>query len=329
MSLKDNFWLRRAITFGVCAVSLFVLGLALAPLERPAWREVRSFQPELNLDKLEGALGQGLVLGLLGGFRTIIADMVFIRMNGYWEDKDREKTEALINLATAIDPRPMFFWLNGSRIMAYDIPIWRIREHGDTSDVPEAIQKQIYKEQAERGLALVDAAAAYHGGDYRIPLEKAQIYNNKLKDPETAAEYYLKAYESEDGPYYAARIYAELLRQAGREQEAYDFYRKHYAEVPDDDPRAMKDIVLERIREIEEDTNMPLPARFPSQPGELGSANRYLPFGAGMGGDMQQPSLLSPEYQMMQEEMGHDHSGHDHDHHDHDHSGHDHSDHDH
>lgn len=271
MDFKRNIWLQRAYTFTVCVCALLVIGLIVSPLQRKAWGEVRALQPELNLREVEGALGQGLVIGLLGGFRTIIADMVFIRANVYWEKKDREKTEALINLTTAIDPRPMFFWLNGSRIMAYDIPIWRIREAGGLDDVPRGVQDEIYKEQAQRGIDFIDRAGKYHPGDYRVPLEKAQIYNNKLKDPEKAAEYFLQAYHSEDGPYYTARIYAELLRQMNRKQEAYDFYRQLYNDLPDD-PQANKPVVLERIRELEDQLNTPAMQRLPAQPGE-----RYLP----------------------------------------------------
>ncbi len=272
MDLKRNIWVRRALTCVVCVCVLLIVGLIVSPLQRSAWGQVRSLQPELNLKKVEGALGQGLVVGLLGGFRTIIADMVFIRANVYWEKKDREKTEALINLTTAIDPRPMFFWLNGSRIMAYDIPIWRIREAGGLDEVPKSVQDQIYKEQAERGIDLIDSAGQYHPGDYRVPLEKAQIYNNKLKDKEKAAEYFLKAYHAEDGPYYTARIYAELLRQMDRQQEAYDFYRELYRDLPDDDMRANKPVILERIRELEKELNTPAVQRLPAQTGE-----RYLP----------------------------------------------------
>ena len=91
MDFKRNIWLQRAYTFVVCVCALLLIGLIVSPLQRKAWGEVRSLQPELNLREVEGALGQGLVIGLLGGFRTIIADMVFIRANVYWEKKDREK----------------------------------------------------------------------------------------------------------------------------------------------------------------------------------------------------------------------------------------------
>ncbi|MGE9294458.1 MAG: tetratricopeptide repeat protein [Puniceicoccales bacterium] len=272
MDFKRNIWLQRVLTLAVCVCVLVIAGLALSPLQRKAWGDVRSLQPELNLKGVEGALGQGLVVGLLGGFRTIIADMVFIRANVYWEKKDRAKTEALINLTTSIDPRPMFFWVNGARIMAYDIPIWRIREAGGLDTVPKSIQTQIYQEQAQRGLDLMDKAAEYFPGNHKIPLEKAQIYNNKLNDKEKAAEYFLKAYETEGGPYFAARIHAELLRQLDRKEEAYNFYRKLYAELPDDDPMANKPVILERIRELEKELDTPALQRLPAQPQE-----KFLP----------------------------------------------------
>lgn len=315
MDLKRNIWVRRTVTLLACFCTLLVVGLVLSPLQRHAWGEVRSIQPELNLKEVEGALGQGLVIGLLGGFRTIIADMVFIRANVYWEKKDREKTEALINLTTAIDPRPMFFWLNGSRIMAYDIPIWRINEAGGLDAVPKSVQDQIYNEQAQRGIDFIDRAGKYFPGDYRIPLEKAQIYNNKMKDKEKAAEYFLKAYRTEDGPYYTARIYAELLRQMKRDQEAYDFYRQLYAELPDDDMRANKPVVLERIRELENELNVPAVQRLPAQENErylTGYMQDELPVGVQtpLGNTQVYPGEMYPEPMPPSPSDGHDGHGH-------------------
>ncbi|MEM8549291.1 MAG: tetratricopeptide repeat protein [Verrucomicrobiota bacterium] len=259
---------KRFLTTGVSLVVLLVAGVVLSVLQEPAWKDVRQHQPELNLKQVEGALGQGLMIGLLGGFRTIIADLVFIQVNSTWERKERIETEALIRLTTAIDPRPMFFWLNGSRMIAYDMPVWRIREAGGFDVVPQSIQDRIMAEQAERGLDYINEAKAYHPNDYRIPLENGQVIYNKIKDTERALPFYLEAYRSEYGPDFAGRIYAELLRQLNRDEEAYAFYRQHLSELPEETPLPRRNVVVERIRELEEELNLPALKRLPPQPGE-------------------------------------------------------------
>lgn len=265
---SDTGWRRKAKACAVATALLFATGVVTSVVERPVWQQVKATQPELNLSEIEGALGQGLVLGLFGGFRTIIADFLFIRANTYWEKRDRPNTETLLNLVTAVDPHPMFFWLNGARMMAYDMPAWEVRERGGFGNIPESVKQRIFADYAQLGLNYIDKAARFHPNDYRIPLEKAQIHVNRLEDPEGAARYYKEVTGMDNAPFFANRIYAEMLKRAGRNQEAYDYLRTLYPTLPEDNPMAARDVVLDRMRELEDQLDMPALRRFPTQPGE-------------------------------------------------------------
>ncbi|WP_309384554.1 tetratricopeptide repeat protein [Cerasicoccus frondis] len=266
---------RALITF----TALFLVGLVCTPLQKRAWGEVKTFQPELNLKDVESALGQGMVIGLLGGFRTLLADFVYLRANYYWEKYDRPNTEALLALTTSIDPRPMYFWLNGARIISYDIPVWRIREKGAWEDVPEFYRNEIYREQVERAMDMLDRAEKFHPDDMRVPLEKARIYYDKIQDYDKAAENYKRAIEMPDAPYYAHRIYANALDKAGRPREAYNFLKKRYLTMDRTHYSAMPAVVLERIRELEERLDIPMFERLPTQPEEETEQFNLTPFG--------------------------------------------------
>ncbi|HEY0946391.1 MAG TPA: hypothetical protein VGD81_14030, partial [Opitutaceae bacterium] len=73
-------------------------------------------------------------------------------------------------------------------------------------------------------------------------------------------------------PYYAARIHAELLRRMGRKREAYDWLVRLYPTLPrsrDGAPAsaamleaAMPGVVLQRIRELEQELGVPEAQRF-------------------------------------------------------------------
>ena len=52
-----------------------------------------------------------------------------------------------------------------------------------------------------------------------------QIYLNRLKDLEQAAAWFLSASQQEDAPFFAARIYAELLRRMNQPQAAYAYLK--------------------------------------------------------------------------------------------------------
>ena len=58
---------RPALNGCVVAAVLTAAGFVLRAFEQPAWDVVRSQQPALKLESLQGALGQGVTVGLLHG----------------------------------------------------------------------------------------------------------------------------------------------------------------------------------------------------------------------------------------------------------------------
>ncbi|MFU8848314.1 MAG: tetratricopeptide repeat protein [Opitutales bacterium] len=256
MKFDHPIFLRlRAVTLTL--LLLLVLGLLTRPLEAPAWQRVQTGQPELKLAQMEGALGQGLIIGMLGGFRAIMADFLWIQTNTVWERRERAKLDSMVRLVTSIDPRPVFFWTNSARMIAYDVPNWRIREEGGYRAVPESRQAEIDREQAAQAFAHLRRALEFHPENPRLYLEIGQIYLNRLDDPAQAAPWFLKASEQPGAPYFAARIYAQLLRRQGLDAEAYDFLKDLFNRLPDHDPYAQKGIVLERIRDLEQSLGVP------------------------------------------------------------------------
>lgn len=255
--------LKRLRSLAVVLVGLFAAGLATRYLvEDRVWKQVRAEEPALRLESLDGAMGQGITLGLLGGFRALVANALWLRGAYAWEKNDLPQTQTMIKLTTTVDPRPLYFWQNGSRIIAYDIPSWRIEARGGYDVVPEAVQRQFDGEQAKVGLALLRKGLEFHPDDPLLYVEIANIYQRRLKDVATGAEYYKKAADQPNAPYYAARIYAELLRNLDRKQEAYDYLRQLMPTLPDDDAFAMKWVVYDRIRELEEELSIPQEKRY-------------------------------------------------------------------
>lgn len=258
--LQHPFFVRIRRILSIVLI-LLVIGMLTRPIEAPAWQTVKAAQPEMNLKEIEGALGQGLVVGVLGGFRAILADFLWIRTNTIWERRDRTKLDAMVRLVTTLDPRPEFFWMNGSRMIGYDVPNWRIREEGGYQAVPKIRQRAIDLDQAEQALDLLDKALEFHPNRSRLYIEKGNICLNRLKDYANAAEWFLKASEQDDAPYFSARIYAQLLRKQGLDAEAYAFLKNLHVELADV-PYAQKGVVLERIRDLENELKIPFWERF-------------------------------------------------------------------
>lgn len=230
-------------------------GWASRPLVETAWQEIRAAEPAFHPRSLEGTVGQGLTLGLLGGFRAVLADFVWLKMNSHWEQRQLPPTHKLIELTTAIDPRPLYFWINGARIIAYDMPVWRYEEAGVHADDPSPLRRAIDEEQAQAALEVLNAGLQVHPHNPHLLIEIANIHLHRRKDLESAAAFYRLAAEQPGAPRYAARIHAEVLKQLGRPREAYDWLRQIYPGLPPEDP--MTPFVLGRIRELEAVLNLP------------------------------------------------------------------------
>ncbi len=210
---------------------------ALRPLES-------RLLPSVVVPSVELARSGG-TLAVLGGMRTVLAGGFWLRTNLAWERRDAAETIALLHLTVAADERPLYFWLNGARMIAYDLPAWR------SENAPAAVHQRNTAEQAQAALAFLEQGLRAHGPAAELYLEMANIRLRALGDREGAARLFRQAAEQPGAPYYAARIYAELLRELGRPAEALAWLKQILPGLPADDPATRREVVIQRIKELE------------------------------------------------------------------------------
>lgn len=256
----------RLAAIGVCVAGLAITGGALRRVADPVWQSMRAGQPALELGATAAAAGQGVTLALLGGFRALVADAVWLRLYALWERRELAGTDTLVRLTTAIDPRPVYFWLNGARMLAHDLSAWRIMAGGGYDRLPAAQQRRINEEQARSALDHLASAMHHHPASAELWIERANIEASKLQDPHAAAESYRRAWEQPKAPYYAARLHAELLRRHGRKAEALAWLVRLHPTLPPGDEAAAADVVLGRIRELEQQLEIPAQRAYRSPP---------------------------------------------------------------
>jgi hypothetical protein len=244
--------LRR---FAALLAGLLCLGAVMRLIEAPLWARLRAEQPALRLDSAGMAAGQGVTLGLLGGFRAIVADFTWIRLHAIWEQRDLPATESMLRLVSAVDPRPLYFWVNGARIEAFDMTAWRIEAAGGYDAVAPAAQERIGAEQARLAIRRLEDAMKFHPASADLWVERANIELNRLHDLSAAAASYRRAWEQPNAPYYTARLHAELLRRLGRKAEALAWLVKLHPQLPSDDETT--EVVLGRIRDLERELGVP------------------------------------------------------------------------
>jgi hypothetical protein len=249
----------------VVLLALVAAGLALQRVEAPAWDELQRRQPAMRWHSVEGVMGQGITFGLLGGFRSLAADLLWLHANARWERCDVAGTRAALALVAAVDPRPVDFWLNGARMIGYDMPVWRVAELGGEDAVPAVVRRRFEEEQARAAIAHLENGFASHPGHPLLHIEIANLQLQRLGEVAAAAEHYRLASVQPTAPFYAARVHAELLRRLGREREALAWLVALHPRLPPQNPYAMADTVLGRIRELEDRLALASAARY--QPG--------------------------------------------------------------
>ncbi len=241
---------------------LVLTGVCLRALIEPVSRARRDVHATMSSKSLPAATAQGVSFAVLGGFRSVAADLAWLRAYVAWERRDAPGTESLLHLATALDGRSLSFWLNGARMMAYDFPAWQIDEAGGFALVPPAEQKRITATQAQRALSFLETAMTYFPANAALWIERANIELNRLDDPASAAESYRRASEQPDAPYYPARLHAELLRRLGKKTEALAWLVKLYPRLPKHLEAAASGLVLTRIRVLEVELSVAPEKRF-------------------------------------------------------------------
>jgi hypothetical protein len=250
--------LRPAAKKAVALALVLLAGQLLSRVGGEAARWQEENQPAFNAATLEGMAGQGVLLGVFGGFRAIMADFAWLRSYIHWENRERAACETLMRLSIALDPGNLFFWRNTADIIAYDMPHWETaaRRRGGRVELDPVVERQIALEYAERGIALhARAARLFPREEGAILAQCALICLRRLNNPRRAAEFYREAAECPAPVWFAALARANILcDELGQQREAAAWLRAHAEKiragiVPD--PAGSLELLDAKLRELE------------------------------------------------------------------------------
>ena len=243
---------NAGVIIGV-ALALLAAGYLLPPLATPAWETLRRKQPEARLQAVDEGLGSGLTLALLGGFRALAADLIFLRAYTAWEDRDLALTPVLLRLAVATDPRAEAFWERAAYITALDMPHWERRAREAAGEaVTDAEWQALRRRYLARGLTFLHRAQQAHPRNHRFPLARARLLLAVTQDRDAAFAALRAAVACPDVPLAVVRFYADQLRADGRLREAYKFLHTYYRTTDASDPDAQLAYVADILSDLEE-----------------------------------------------------------------------------
>jgi hypothetical protein len=236
-SSTANFKQAAGAVLAIFVTGFLLRGMEPSDLGGDPWRD----------DQRAILTGQGGGLALLGGMRAIVAGGFWLRTNLAWERRDAAAMVLWLELTVAADERPVYFWLNGARMLANDVPTWL------PAGAPTAVVRRAEEQQAQMALRFLDQGLLWHGPDAGLFMEMADIHLRRRGDRENAARCYRLAAEQPGAPFYAARLHGELLRELGRPKEALAWLRQVLPGLSAADPAARYEVVRARIRTLEDE----------------------------------------------------------------------------
>ena len=213
-------FLKKACVLILCAAAAWLASLPLGRIAGLQQNEAAKGNLQIRLDS---SLGSGMLVGLLGGYGALLSDFAWISAYLAWERKDSPKCLAAIDLAVALDPEMSQFWIQGARMIAYDMPHWKIAQLNKINGAApsEEVKNAVHRRLTLEALRFLDRALKIMPDDQDIIAEKGQMYLNRLDDYAHAAECYGKIMKiSKDPPVFVQRIYAGCLEKLGRDAES-------------------------------------------------------------------------------------------------------------
>jgi hypothetical protein len=248
--------MRRA---SVVFLSLLLFGAARAPLEHALTETHRRlhFQAlDFNLD-LREQLGQLGFVAALSGFRSLVADALFIQAHVAWERTEWGRVLFLFRQITTLQPRAVLFWDMAAWHMAWNASTAAMN---DPHQPRQALRLKAAHEYFELGKDFLERGIKNNPERPELYEALARLYRDKYEDHRQASEFFAKAAALPGARSYAKRFAAyELAQCPGREPEAYVQLRALY----DRGEQERLPTLLCRLKELEIKLDIPPVQRVP------------------------------------------------------------------
>ena len=174
---------------------------------------------------LREQIGQSAFIAVLSGFRSVIADLLFIDAYSAWERTDWTYLLLRLRQATELQPRAILFWEMAGWHMAWNAGTAALE---DDSKSPAA-RRRLQQDYLELGKDFLVRGIAHNPEKPQLYEALARLYRDKFHDHARAADNFEKASRLPGHASYDERFSAyELSYCEGREREAYERLRTLY-----------------------------------------------------------------------------------------------------
>jgi hypothetical protein len=240
-------------------VILVVLGAIRLPCERQlaaTHQQLRFHATKLNLG-LREQIGQLGFIAALSGFRSLVADVLFIQAHLAWERTEWGRLLLLLRQVTTLQPRSLLFWEMAAWHMAWNASVAALN---DPAQPRQALRVKAQREYFALGKDFLERGIENNPDRPQLYEALGRLYRDKYHDHERAAEYFAEAAQRPGAASYEKRFSAyELSYCEGREREAYT--RLHELYLAGENERLPT--LITRLKFLEEKLQIPNEQRIP------------------------------------------------------------------
>jgi hypothetical protein len=242
-------------------LTVFLLGFGALrlPIESSLSAQHRSayfHEAKLGLG-LREQIGQLGFLAALSGFRSLVADVIFIQAHVAWERTEWGRVLLLFREATTLQPRSILFWDMAAWHMAWNASVAALH---DPNQPDPALRRKAQQEYFELGKDFLERGIKNNPDRPQLYESLARLYKDKLENHLAASRLYAKAATLPGAPEYDERFAAyELSFAPGQERAAYDKLLALYRRGPQE----RLPTLLRRLKILEKNLDIPLDQRIP------------------------------------------------------------------
>jgi tetratricopeptide (TPR) repeat protein len=238
---------------------LLVFGAVKYPVERAidnSHRQLHLRAVDFNLG-LREQIGQLGFLAALSGFRSLVADALFIQAHVAWEETEWARMLLLFRQVTTLQPRALLFW---------DIAAWHMAWNASAAAINDPTQPRLaLRVKAQReyfalGKDFLERGIKNNPDRPQLYEALGRLYRDKYKDHQRASECFAKAAMLAGAASYDRRVAAyELSECEGREREAYEQLRSLY----DLGEKERLPTLIKRLKFLQDKLNIPPEQQIP------------------------------------------------------------------
>ncbi len=245
----------------VVVVLLFAFGGLRLPIESALteqYHRAHFEQANLNLS-LREHIGQMSFVAALSGFRSLVADFIYIQANAAWERTEWHRLLLLFRQATTLQPRSLLFWEMAAWHMAWNASVAALHD----SNLPnDGLRRKTQREYLALGRQFLESGIRNNPESPQLYESLGRLYREKYQDHAAAARCFAQAASLPSAPEYERRFAAyELSFVPEREREAYRILRALY----DRGPQERLPTLVKRLKFLEEKLDIPLQERIPDR----------------------------------------------------------------